>query len=76
MTTITIPIKEYKQSIQMQKNILSRLDLLQKVIFESSKDEVNPSVMKRLERISFDLDNNKGKKFSSISSFKNYLRNL
>ena len=37
MTTITIPIKEYKQSIQMQKNILSRLDLLQKVVFESSK---------------------------------------
>jgi len=76
MTTITIPIKEYKQSIQMQKNILSRLDLLQKVVFESSKDEIVPNIMKRFEKISIDLDNNKGKKFSSISSFKNYLRDL
>ena len=60
----------------MQKNILSRLDLLQKVVFESSKDEIVPNIMKRFEKISIDLDNNKGKKFSSISSFKNYLRDL
>ncbi|HUC88639.1 MAG TPA: hypothetical protein VMR49_01240 [Candidatus Paceibacterota bacterium] len=76
MTTITIPIKEYKQSIQIQKSILSRLDLLQKVVFENSKDEINPSVIKHFEKISVDLDNNKGKKFNSISSFKNYLRKL
>jgi hypothetical protein len=73
---MTIPIKEYKQSIQMQKSILSRLDFLQKIVFENSKDEINPSLMKRYEKISFDLDNDKGKKFSSISSFKNYLKNL
>ena len=76
MNTMTIPIKEYKQSIQMQKSILSRLDFLQKIVFENSKDEINPSLMKRYEKISFDLDNDKGKKFSSISSFKNYLKNL
>ncbi len=73
MTTITIPIKEYKQSIQMQKSILSRLNLLQKVVFESSKDEIDSSVLKRYEKISTDLDNGKGKKFSSFSSFKKYL---
>ncbi len=76
MTTITIPIKEYKQSIQIQKSILSRLDLLQKVVFQSSKDEINPNVMKRLGKISLNLDNGKGKRFSSISLFKNYLRDL
>jgi hypothetical protein len=76
MTTITIPIKEYKQSIQIQKSILSRLDLLQKAVFENSKDEISPSVIKHFEKISLDLDNNKGKNFNSISSFKNYLRNL
>ena len=76
MSTITIPIKEYKQSIQIQKTILSRLDFLQKIIFESSKDEINPTKMKRLERISLDLDNGKGRRFSSFSSFKSYLRDL
>lgn len=76
MNTITIPIKEYKQSIQMQKSILSRLDHLQKVIFESSKDEINPSLMKRLEKISLNLDTGKGRRFSSSSSFKDYLRDL
>jgi hypothetical protein len=76
MTTITIPIKEYKQSIQMQKDILSRLDLLQQIVFENSKDEINPSLIKRFEKISTDLDKNRGKKFSSISSFKNYLKDL
>lgn len=55
---------------------MSRLDLLQKVVFENSKDEINPSVIKHFEKISVDLDNNKGKKFNSISSFKNYLRKL
>ncbi len=76
MTTITIPIKEYKQSIQMQKNILSRLDFLQKLVFESSKDEVDFSVMKKFEKTSLSLDNGKGKRFSSISAFKNYLKDL
>ena len=76
MTMITIPIKEYKQSIQMQKNILFRLDLLQKIVFESSKDEINPTKIKRFERISSSLDTGKGRKFSSISSFKNYLKDL
>jgi len=76
MTTITIPIKEYKQSIQMQKSILSRLDLLQKVVFESSKDKVSSEKIKYFEKISLDLDNGKGKKFPSFSSFKNYLRDL
>ena len=76
MNTITIPIKEYKQSIQIQKGILSRLDLLQKIVFENSKDEISIDKMKYLEKISFDLDNNKGKKFSSVSSFRTYLKNL
>lgn len=76
MTTITIPIKEYKQSIELQKSILSRLDLLQKVVFENSKDEIDSSVLRRFEKISFDLDNGKGKKFPSVSLFKSYLKDL
>ncbi len=76
MNTVMIPVKEYKQSIKLQRSILSRLDLLQKVFFESSKDEIDPIKLKHFEKISLDLDKGKGKKFSSFSPFKNYLRSL
>ena len=76
MNTMTIPLKEYRQSIQMQKTILYRLDLLQKAVVENSKDEVSSEYIKRLEKISLNLDAGKGKKFSSTSSFRNYLRDL
>ena len=60
----------------MQKSILFRLDFLQKIVFESSKDEVSFERMKHFEKISLELDNGKGKRFSSISFFKNYLKDL
>jgi len=54
------------------------LDLLQKAVFENSKYyyDINPSLLKRYEKISLDLDKGKGKKFSSFSSFKKYLKDL
>jgi len=76
MTTITIPIKEYKESIRTQRTILSRLDLLQQVVFEISKDEINESKLERFEKISLNLDDGNGKKFSSISSFKKYTKDF
>lgn len=76
MNTISIPIKEYKQTIRTQKDILSRLDLLQAIIIENSKDEVNTSTMKRFEKISLNLDKGNAKNFSSISSFRKYLKDL
>ena len=76
MNTMTIPTKEYKQSIQMQKTILQRLDVLQKAVLESSRDEVSPEYIKKLEKISLGLDAGKGKKFSSISSLRKYFKSL
>jgi hypothetical protein len=76
MTTITIPKKEYQDVIRGQRDILSRLDFLQKVVIETSRDEIDPRVILRLEKISSNLDKGKGKRFSSITSFKNYLKKL
>ncbi|OGI72465.1 hypothetical protein A3J61_02445 [Candidatus Nomurabacteria bacterium RIFCSPHIGHO2_02_FULL_38_15] len=76
MNTIEIPIKEYKQSLQVQKSILSHLDFLQKMVFESSRDEITPSAMRRLEKISSKLDKGAGKRFSTIASFKKYLKEI
>jgi hypothetical protein len=76
MNTITIPLNEYKQTLDMQKSILSRLDLLQEMVFESTKDEISSSLLKRYEKISKSLDNQKGKRFTTKQSFKNYLKDL
>lgn len=62
--------------MQVQKAILSRLELLQAMVFENAKDEISPVAMKRYEKISLGLDAGKGKKLSSISGFKSYLKNL
>lgn len=76
MTTITIPKSEYETMIKGQKTILSRLDFLQKLFIETSKDEIDPLVLSKLEKISSGLDKGKGKRFSSSASFNNYLKNL
>lgn len=76
MTTITIPIKEYKESIEIQKSILSRLDFLQKVIFENSKDEVGPLYKERLTKIEEGLAVGKGIKLKNKSEVKKFFSSL
>lgn len=76
MTTITIPMKEYKQSIEIQKSILSRLDFLQKVIFENSKDEVSPLYIERLTKIEEGFSAGKGIKLKNKSEVKKFFRAL
>jgi hypothetical protein len=76
MTTITIPIKEYKQSIEIQKSILSRLDSLQKVIVENSKDEVSSLYIKRLSKIEKGLSSGRGIKLKNKSEVKKFFNSL
>jgi signal transduction protein with GAF and PtsI domain len=76
MITITIPIKEYKQSIEIQKSILSRLDSLQKVIVENSKDEVSSIYIKRLSKIEKGLSSGKGIKLKNKSEVKKFFHSL
>ena len=76
MATITIPIKEYKQSIAIQKSILSRLDFLQKVVFENSKDEVSQLYIERLAKIEEGLGAGKGVKLKNKSEIKKFFHSL
>lgn len=76
MATITIPIKEYKQSIEIQKSILSRLDFLQKVIFENSKDEVSQKYIERLTKIEKGLVEGKSIKLKNKNEVKKFFHSL
>ena len=76
MTTITIPMKEYKQSIQLQKSILSRLDVLQRVVLEHARDEIDPAYMERLAKIEKGLSGGKGTRLKNKSEIKKFFRSL
>lgn len=72
-----IPKTEYKKMLQSQEKMQSQIEDLRKFVIETMrKEEVSPSVIKRLEKISRSLDKGKGKSFNSTPSFKSYLRCL
>lgn len=76
MTTVTIPKKEYLGLKKQQKEIAVELSLVRAAVLELARNEVRPSVMKRLERQSKILDQKRGKPFSNIEGFKRYLQAL
>lgn len=76
MAIATISKTEYKKLLKFQKELYSQVSALREFIVETIKEEINPSIKKRLERRSRFLDRGKGKCLSSISSFQSYLRNL
>ena len=65
MTTIIIPKKEYQNIIQRQSFIEKELAFLKKSLLELDEVNIKPSVLRRLERISRELDQGKGRAFSS-----------
>ncbi len=76
MTTVTIPKKEYLGLKKQQREIVIELSLMKAAVLELVKNEVRPSVIKRLEYQSKILDKKKGKSFSSIGGFTRYLQTL
>lgn len=76
MNTITIPKNTYEKIIETQKKLLFQVDILQKYILEANKEELGLPVIRRLEKISRNIDNGKGKRFRSASSVAAYLNTL
>ncbi len=76
MNTITISQKEYKTL--KEKSV--RYERIKKIfpLYFSNEEElaIRPSVLKRWERISRDLDLGKGASFASIKNMKQWLKNL
>ncbi|MDP3052757.1 MAG: hypothetical protein Q8N22_02245 [bacterium] len=76
MVTITIPKKEYQNIIQRQSLLEKEMGFLRKTLFELDEINIKPSVLRRWERISRELDRGHGRSFSSFSEMKGWLRNL
>ena len=76
MATITIPKKEYQNIIQRQSLLEKEMGFLRKTLFELDEINIKPSVLRRWERISRELDRGQGRSFSSFRGMKEWLRNL
>lgn len=76
MNTITIPRNTYEKIIETQKKLLFQVDILQKCIIEANKEELGLPVIRRLEKISRNMDSGNGKRFRSASSVATYFNTL
>ncbi len=73
----TITQKEYKDMISRQSKIEAAIDALSKVVASEIDDSrIKLTVLKRWDRISKDLDNGRGRFFSSAGEAKKWLRSL
>ena len=77
MNVITMPRKQYDTLVQRQERVEEELSLLREVVREQAKDDfIRPSVLKRWESISRDLDNGKGRVFESQAAVKAWFKKL
>ena len=76
MQTVTVPKIEYKRLIEDHKMLKFQMMKLEQFVLESTRDDVKPTVVKRLERLSREIDQGKGKFFKSWKDTRAYLDKL
>lgn len=76
MITVTLSQKKYETLLKRQEQVQGEVAHLKSIVFELARDEVNESVLKRLNARSASIEKGAGKKFLNIKAFKQYLRAL
>ncbi|HBB57019.1 TPA: hypothetical protein DEW47_02935 [Patescibacteria group bacterium] len=76
MNTITLPKIEYLNMHKAQKELKQRLDLMEKILMDFTKDEIISAYANKLKKISADMDKGVGIKFDNAQKVKNYLHSL
>lgn len=76
MDTVTISRSAYQTLVQKQTRTAEDLLSLKKVVARLAQDEVTPQYAKKLEKRSRALDAGKGIRFSTVRSFRSYLKAL
>ena len=72
----TITQTEYRKLIQRQDRVEKELHTLKEIVRQETEEYINPLTAKRWERISHDLDDGKGRVFSSVDKMNQWLKNL
>ena len=76
MNMITLPKIEYLNMHKTQKELKQRLDCVEKMLMDFTKDEVVSARANKLNKISSSMDKGVGAKFANAQEVKNYLNNL
>ena len=75
MSTVIAP-KEYKNLLKRQNKIEAELGFLKKMVFWDDEKFIRPSILKKWEKISHDMDQGRGRFFDSVSEMKSWLKNM
>ncbi|MEK7502950.1 MAG: hypothetical protein AAB556_00715 [Patescibacteria group bacterium] len=75
MTTATLQ-REINEVKKTQKRLELELNTIKKIIDEHAFEEIRPEYLKKLDKISAEINKGKGIKFSSQKELKNYFKNL
>lgn len=75
MSTATPPI--YGNLVKRQERLESEIRTLKHIVLsELGEETIRPTILKRWERISHDLDHGKGRSFTSVREMKKWLNSL
>ena len=73
----TLIQREYKNLLRRQEKIEKELGVVKEILRRETNDEqIRPSVLRRWERMSRQLDSGRGRSFSSITEMKKWLKSL
>ena len=77
MNTIIIPKKEYYTLVNRQERMEEELVVLKTMVrAEIDEGYIRPSILRRWERISRDLDRGKGRVFKSAREMHEWLKKI
>lgn len=76
MQLVAIPKNEYRKILQNQEELRSEVSALRQIVAEEFSEELRPSIKRRLERISKEMDQGRGHRFKSVAEFKKFMHEL
>lgn len=75
MKADTITREEYRALAERQQRLEKEISLLKDVVqIDLEGEHIRPEVLRRLDRMSRDLDAGKGKRFASMKEFRKHFR--
>lgn len=77
MKSGTVTKREYETLVARQRRLEQEISLLKEIVQTDLEGErIRPEVIRRLDRLSRELDGGKGRSFSSLAEMRRWLKRL
>ena len=74
--SITVTTRQLNNLFRRQEKMEKELSLLKETVLTDADRYIRPEVLKKWERISHDMDMQKGRSFASISAMRKWLMGI